>query len=52
MKLFTKGNLGTNLIKFGSDRNVCVSRLIKTKDVFHFQISFQKRNNLLCAVKI
>jgi len=41
MKLFTKDNQGTSFIKSGSDRNVCMSRLIKIKDVFCFQILFR-----------
>ncbi len=36
MKLFTKDNYGTSFFKLGSDRNVCASRLIKSRDVFHF----------------
>jgi hypothetical protein len=36
MKLFSKDNYGTSFFKLGSDRNVCVSHLIKSRDVFCF----------------
>jgi hypothetical protein len=46
MKLFTKDNKGTSLIKLGSWQKCCVLRLIELKDVFLSKFCFWYTENV------